>query len=125
MTTPISLNKIQMRVVSTSDKGEVNAETLFVFTQEDSMIWARYSGGNVRLGFLVGTIIESVVTFRYAQIENNGRIDGGRSTCTLDRTESGRIRLVEHFQWESRKASGTNIFEEITMISEEVEGIND
>jgi len=28
-------------------------------------------------------------------------------------TFDGRIRLLEHFQWESREGSGTNTFEEV------------
>ena len=89
------------------------------------MVSARYAGGKVRLGFLVGTIAGLTLKFRYVQIDIRERIDGGLSTCPLDRTENGRIRLVEHFQWESREGSGTNIFEEIATTSEKIEGIND
>jgi hypothetical protein len=56
MEKPISLDGIQMRVVSTARGGEVNAETLFSFVQDGSVICARYAGGRVRLGYLVGTI---------------------------------------------------------------------
>ena len=35
------------------------------------------------------------------------------STCELGRTADGRLRLIEHFRWESREGSGTNVFEEL------------
>ncbi len=107
-----SLDKICMRVVATSELGKIDADTLFEFSQAGSMISARYVGGKIRLGFLIGTIVADEVTFRYCQINHEGQIDGGFSTCHLERTESGRIRLVEHFQWESGEGSGTNVLRE-------------
>ena len=102
-----------MRVVSTAEGGEVNAETRIEFSQDGSVVSARYVGGRVRLGYLVGTISAEGVNFRYAQVDNDGRLDGGYSICELSRMADGRIRLLEHFKWDSRVGSGTNIFEEI------------
>jgi len=109
----ISLDGISMRVVSTAEGGEVNTETLFEFAQDGSVVSARYVGGKVRLGHLVGTMSAEGLSFRYAQVDNSGRLDGGCSTCEIRWTAEGRIQLVEHFKWESREGSGTNIFEEI------------
>ncbi len=102
-----------MRVVSTAKGGEVNNETLFEFAQDGSVVSAQYAGGKIRLGHLVGTMSAEKLRFRYAQVDNTGRLDGGYSTCEIGRTAAGRIQLVEHFKWESRRGSGTNIFEEI------------
>ncbi|MDH3358863.1 MAG: hypothetical protein OEM06_15485 [Desulfobacteraceae bacterium] len=113
MKKPIYLDGIRMRVVSTAEGGEVNTETLFEFAQDGSVVSARYAGGKVRLGHLVGTMSDEVLRFRYAQADNSGRLDGGYSTCEIGRTAEGKIQLVEHFKWESREGSGTNIFEEI------------
>jgi hypothetical protein len=109
----ISLNGIQMRVVSTAKVGVVNAETLFTFTQEGSVVSAHYAGGKVRLGYLVGIVSPEGLRFRYAQLDTEGRLDGGYSTCEISRTPDGRIRFLEHFRWESREGSGTNVFEEV------------
>lgn len=109
----ISLDGIRMRVVSTAEGGEVNTETLFEFTQDGSVVSARYAGGKVRLGYLVGMMSSEGLRFRYAQIDNSGRLDGGYSTCEIGRTAEGRVQLAEHFKWDSREGSGTNIYEEI------------
>jgi len=109
----VSLNGKQMRIVSTAEAGVVNAETVFTFTQEGSVVSAHYSGGRVRLGHLVGIISSGILHFRYAQLDTEGRLDGGYSTCEISRTSDGRMRLLEHFQWQSREGSGTNIFEEM------------
>ena len=109
----ISLDGIRMRVVSTAERGEVNTETLFEFTQEGSTVSARYAGGEVRLGYLVGTLSGEGLRFRYAQVDNAGRLDGGCSTREIGWTAEGRVQLAEHFTWDSREGSGTNIYEEI------------
>jgi len=48
----ISLHGIRMRVVSTAERGEVNADTLSEFSREGPLVSARYRGGKVRLGYL-------------------------------------------------------------------------
>ncbi len=113
MEKPISLDGIRMRVVSTAEGGEVNTETLFEFTQDGSVVSARYAGGKVRLGYLVGAMSADGLRFRYAQIDNAGRLDGGHSTCEIGRMADGRIQLAEHFKWDSREGSGTNLYEEV------------
>jgi len=109
----ISMDGIQMRVVSTATGGDVSSETLFRFCQSDSVVSAQYAGGKVRLGFLVGTLSADQLHFRYAQVDVEGRIDGGSSQCELHRLADGRIRLLEHFKWDSRTESGTNVLEEL------------
>jgi len=58
-------------------------------------------------------MIAGELRFRYAQVDDSGRLDGGSSTCEIARTAAGKLRVTEHFQWDSREGSGTNIFEEI------------
>jgi hypothetical protein len=102
-----------MHVVSTAEKGEVNTETTFRFTQEGIFVTAEYSGGKVRLGCLIGVIFAEELRFRYVQVDNSGRLDSGHSTCQISRKNDGRIQLIEHFNWDTREGSGINVFEEI------------
>lgn len=113
MENPISLNKLRMNVISTAKEGVVNADTIFEFNQKDSIVTAGYSGGKIHQGYLVGKISDNKLFFRYAQIDKSGNLDGGNSTCDIQKTALGKIQLIEHFNWESREGSGTNIFEEI------------
>lgn len=111
----ILLNGIKMSVASTADCGEVDSKTLFEFTQDGSVVSAKYTGGKVKLGYLVGTMDSDRLTFRYTQVDEDGRLDGGYSTCEVSRMADGRIRILEHFKWESREGTGTNVFEEIDL----------
>jgi hypothetical protein len=113
MEKPISLDGIKMHVASTADCGEVNSETLFEFTQNGTVVSAKYSGGKIKLGYLVGNMNSNKFDFRYTQVDEDGRLDGGYSTCEVSKMADGRIKILEHFKWESREGTGTNIFEEI------------
>ena len=109
----ISLDGIRMRVISTAEVGVVEGDTLFTFTQEGSVVSAHYSGGRVRLGYLVGIRSPAGLRFRYVRLDTEDRLDSGCSECEIGRTPDGRVRLLEHFQWDTREGSGTNLFEEV------------
>jgi len=109
----LSFAGLRMRAVATASGGEVDRDTLFVFGQDGSTVWARYAGGNVRLGYLAGTLLGRRLEFRYAQVDRTGRVDGGVSACDVEVLPDARMRLLEHFTWASRAGSGTNVLEEV------------
>jgi hypothetical protein len=111
-TDALPLDGLLMRAVATATSGEVGADTLFSVRQRGDTVWARYEGGAVPLGYFVGTIAGDHLTFRFAQVDLRGEVHGGRSVCDLRRLPDGRVRLIEHFHWESRDGSGTNEIEE-------------
>jgi hypothetical protein len=109
----INLDGVVMCVSSTGDRGVVDANTRLYFTQKGSSVFARYSGGSVTRGCLVGTISGSKLVFRYIQLENSGEIHGGCSICDVQRSAQAGLRVIEHFTWRTRRGGGTNIFDEI------------
>jgi hypothetical protein len=109
----INLDGAVMYVSSTDDRGVVDVKTRLYFTQKESRVFARYAGGSIRRGFLVGTLSGSGLVFRYAQVEDSGQIHGGRSICQVEYSEQAGFRVIEHFTWSTRSGRGTNIFEEI------------
>src|SRR6266513_744652 len=86
-TMTISLNKIKMTVIKTSENGVVNKDTIFAFTQTEDLVTAEYAGGQIKKGFLVGTISQRKLKFSYCQIQNDGKFDNGISSCELFRNE--------------------------------------
>ena len=109
-----SLHGLRMRVVSGADAGEVDAATTLAFEQAGSTVWARYEGGKVRMGFLLGDLSGSRLECRYVQMGTDGRIDSGHSTCTIDALPDGRVGMTERFEWDTRTGSGMNVFEELS-----------
>src|SRR5580658_2711266 len=109
----INLDGVVMYVSSTDDRGVVSTKTRLYFAQKGQRIFARYGGGSVTRGCLVGTLSGSELRFRYTQLEGSGQIQGGRSICEVQRTVQAGLRVIEHFTWGTCSGSGTNIFDEI------------
>lgn len=110
----ISLDNVKMNVLQTAEQGVVNQDTIFVFRQIGSQVSAEYSGGKISKGYLIGLMVNDKLTFSYCQLQVNGKLDCGISTCEISRDEHHKIKLEEHFEWASRPGEkGTNIFVEI------------
>lgn len=102
-----------MRVVQTAPNGIVGKDTVFHFSQVGDVVEAHYSGGRIATGYLVGMLEGDLLSFRFCQISDQVRIDGGASQGRLELLGDGRLRIVESFTWESRGGTGVNIFEEV------------
>ena len=108
-----NLDGLTMFVSATAENGVVGSETLLRFTQRGPRVAARYAGGRVLRGWLVGRWDEDILRFRYAQREESSTIHGGQSICAVEERADGHLRLIEHFVWTTRPGSGTNVFDEL------------
>ena len=113
MTKNISLNGLKMNAVQTAPNGVINHETYFDFHQDNDQVWAEYSGGKIVRAYLVGLLTDSILKFRYCQLESSGQLNGGHSECEVQTSGEGLIQIVEHFEWESQPGGGVNIIQEI------------
>ena len=109
----LDLDGVAMFVSSTAPDGVVGSGTRLHFVQRGSKVAARYAGGKVARGWLVGTLSGSRLIFRYLQREATGEIHSGSSVGLVERRTDGRLRMVEHFTWSSRPGSGVNIFDQL------------
>lgn len=107
------LDGARMRAIETGSGGVVNADTILQLSQFGDTVCGRYEGGAIDVGYLVGRFVSGQLIFRYAQRGRDGSLDAGRSQCQIDILDDGKLRLVEHFTWNSREGSGINVFEEI------------
>jgi hypothetical protein len=109
-----SLDGVRMNVIKTDPDGVVNKDTFFLFSQEENIVSASYSGGKIKQGFLIGILNENKLIFSYCQLQKDGNIDNGQSACELSMSENGKLRLTENFTWASREGiAGINVFEEL------------
>ena len=108
-----NLDGLTMFVSTTAADGVVSGETRLHFTQRGRRVAARYAGGRVLRGWLVGRWDGDVLRFRYAQREESSSIHGGQSVCMVEDRPDGRVRLIEQFAWSTRPGSGANVFDEL------------
>ena len=72
----------------------VGGETVFTYHEDaDGTVWARYEGGSVRLGFLVGTRDQDGLDFRYAHVTDDGDTATGHCRSHIEQLTDGRLRL--------------------------------
>ncbi len=110
---PFSLNDRYFVAVENSSAGEVSERTTFCYHQQDDTIWAEYSGGKIKKGFLVGTIAEDyTLHFNYQHLNTNNELKSGSCTSTLQILPNGKIRYNESWQWTNGEY-GTSAIEEI------------
>lgn len=108
-----SLDGRRFRASGEGAGGEVDAQTVFEYQEAGGVIWARYQGGAIELGFLVGTRSGDQLDFRYTQLNRGGATASGHCVSQVETLADGRLRLHETWTWESRSGSGTSVVEEI------------
>ena len=97
-----------------SSEGEATPATVFEYYEGgDGIVWARYEGGVIRLGFLVGMRDGDRLEFRYSQLNASGETASGRCFTTISALPDGRLRLDEEWAWETKPGAGTSAIEEI------------
>jgi hypothetical protein len=108
-----SLDGRRFRPAAEVAGGDVGAETIFEYVEENGIVHARYGGGAVRLGFLVGTREGDLLRFRYVQVRGDGMTATGRCESRIETLADGRLRLHETWAWESHDGAGTSVVEEV------------
>jgi hypothetical protein len=108
-----SLDGRRFRAAADVPGGDVGAQTVFEYSEADGMVHARYGGGAVRLGFLVGTRDGDTLRFRYAQLRGDGTTANGRCESEIEALPDGRLRMHERWAWESHDGAGTSVVEEV------------
>jgi GNAT superfamily N-acetyltransferase len=85
---------------SNTENGEVDEETIFHYFQENNLLWAEYSGGDVLKGRMIGTVDENgELNFHYQHLNKDRQIRIGKChsiPCIMD---NGKIALQEKWQW--------------------------
>jgi ADP-ribose pyrophosphatase YjhB (NUDIX family) len=109
-----SLEGRRFRDVTEQRRGDAGAGTVFHYhEQPDGTVWARYAGGLVRLGHLVGSRDGDTLDFRYSHVTTDGVTANGHCRSRIEVGDDGRLRLHERWEWESRGGAGTSTLEEL------------
>ena len=95
-------------VVETSGTGAISPATRFEFREREGRVEARYSGGAVDRGFLVGRREDDRVTTAYTQLDTAGRARTGTAVMRVTGDGDGRTLLIEDFTW-SDGTTGRNV----------------
>ena len=99
--------------VENSKSGEVSENTVFSYHQKENTIWAEYSGGQIKKGFLIGSIdSNNELHFTYQHMNIKNELKSGSCNSKPEIMKDGRLRFHESWKWNSGEA-GESIIEEI------------
>lgn len=109
----VDLDGRVLRQLQTGGAGRLDATTELRVRQSEDLVWGRYSGGVIRLGFFVGTSDGETVSVRFTQLSAAGETASGSSVQRVEQLDDGRVRLRERWVYESRPGEGTAVLEEV------------
>jgi hypothetical protein len=102
--------------VGNSPGGEVGKDTIFHYHQNGDVVWAEYSGGDIRSGQLIAICDDNgILDMRYQHINRRGELKTGKCRSTPEVLGDGRLRLHERWEWTCDDiSSGESLIEEIS-----------
>ncbi len=111
----MNYNGRKFKVISKSENSEVAGDTIFEYKQIGDVLTASYSGGEVKIGHLLGVVdSKGTINLRYHQINAKNELMTGKCISIPERLSNGKIRLHENWEWTSGDFSkGTSVIEEI------------
>ncbi|KMQ51700.1 hypothetical protein CHISP_1457 [Chitinispirillum alkaliphilum] len=108
-----NLDRLSFKVVKNEGpEAEVDLHTTFTFYQKDEMVSGKYFGGQIAEGELIGYVDGSSLVYHYEQVNLSGDISSGISRNIIHRSDNGKIRLTDTWEWKSRQGKGHCILEE-------------
>ena len=110
----MNYNGKKFRSIENTPNGEVSGETYFEYSQRGDLVWATYEGGNIRKGTITGIVNrDGSLHFAYQHVNTKGEICTGLCNSVPRSSPSGKLQLVETWQWTSGdKSRGTSVVEE-------------
>ncbi|MEM6844039.1 MAG: n-acetylglutamate synthase [Bacteroidota bacterium] len=101
--------------VQNTKNGETSSETVFHYRQRGNILTSEYSGGQIKVGHLIGLVHEDgSIDMRYHQLNEKGELMTGICQSTPEILPDGKIRLHEAWQWTSGDQSrGASVLEEL------------
>lgn len=111
----INYHNKHFKAIANNSTGEVSQETTFHYRQQESVIWATYSGGSIIMGTITGIVHDDgSIQFAYQHVNEQGQIMTGKCHSVPELLPSGKLRLHESWQWTvGKQEKGTSIIEEI------------
>ncbi len=105
---PLDLDLHVFEVEQTSAASAISRDTVFEFREHAGAVEARYAGGHIRRGTLLGRRDHDHVTTAYVQVDVDGRPQTGTAAMRIESAADGHLRLIEDYTW-SDGTTGRNV----------------
>ncbi|HOY94970.1 MAG TPA: n-acetylglutamate synthase [Catalimonadaceae bacterium] len=94
-----NLNNKTFRIVTNSDHGKVDSNTLFRYKQEGDQVSAEYEGGNILKGNVLAKMEDESMKMMYQCLTTDNELKAGRAVARLSMLQSGKIYMKLDWEW--------------------------
>ncbi|MFY0600119.1 MAG: n-acetylglutamate synthase [Cyclobacteriaceae bacterium] len=98
-----NLNNKKFQLLENAKSGEVSGDTTFLFSQEGNIIEAKYHGGSITKGQILGLLDNSnhTIAMSYHCVTDQNEIKVGKALANISYDTSKRIHLKLDWEWVS------------------------
>lgn len=83
-----------------TENGEVNNNTIFIYHQNNNILWSEYSGGDIIKGNIIGIVLENgELDFYYHHLNINNELRCGKCHSIPIILDNGKLQMKEKWQW--------------------------
>lgn len=86
-------------LIQNSESGQVNAETVFEYKQQDNLVTADYYGGTIKYGKIIGDLKDDELNMLYQCLTADNQLKAGKALAKISLTATGRIKLSLNWEW--------------------------
>lgn len=86
-------------LVTNTEKGTVNTDTLFEYKQKGKLVTADYYGGSIEYGKIIGTLEGDTVNMLYQCLTTEGVLKAGKAIARISFTEQFKMKLSLQWEW--------------------------
>ena len=94
-----NLNNKKFALVTNSENGQVNDETIFHYWQEKDIVTAEYSGGTIRTGKIIALLKGNTLEMLYNCLTTDNELKAGKATTIVSTNEFGKLKLFLDWRW--------------------------
>lgn len=95
----INFNNKKFALIQNSENGEVNAETIFHYKQDENLVTADYFGGTIKYGKIIAELKGNQLNMLYQCLTTDNQLKAGKALAQIELTEKGKIKLSLNWEW--------------------------
>jgi hypothetical protein len=86
-------------LIQNSESGQVNAQTVFEYQQQDNLVTANYYGGTIKYGKIIADLQGDQLKMLYQCMTTDNQLKAGKAIANISLTGDGKIKLVLNWEW--------------------------
>ena len=105
----LNFNNKTFSLISNSENGKVNTETIFEFKQDGNLVTADYYGGTIRYGKIIAVLNHRQLNMLYQCATTNKELKAGKAIAEISFTQNEKIKLKLNWEWlDNKNEKGTS-----------------